>query len=175
MRELTGRGRRGGAGAADAALGAITGGSLSEMEFEIGGRTIRGSDRGASRTLMGILRRGGEGGAELMNQLRSRLTEMGVTGDDATNMINTLSAGVADGERGGLSETAARELMTMTGSNRELARISTEASTRMAEARDPLGVARNTLLTEIRDTLRDRLAAPNSGSGTGGVPTGEAE
>jgi hypothetical protein len=169
-REMTGRGRRGAAGAADAALGAVTGGSLSEMEFNIGGRTISGSDRNASRTLMGILRRGDSSSTELIRQLETRLTGMGVSAGDATSMVTTLAAGAANGRGGGLDERTANELMRMTGSNSDLERVRSEGANRMARERDPLGHARNELLTSMNTTLvaiRDRLPAATSSESTG--------
>lgn len=171
-RDMSGRGRRGAAGAAEAALSAVTGGSLSEMEFEIGGRTISGSDRNAAQQLMRQLRNGGEGGSQVMMQLQRQLQEMGVGRDEASNLVGTLAAGAADGTRGGLSESSITDLVQQSGSSTALETVRREGVERMQRDRDPLGVQRNNLLEQINTGIQNMNNRASEGGQS--LPTGTA-
>lgn len=166
-RDLSGRGRRGGAGAAEAALGAVTGNSLSEMEFEIGGRTIRGSDRNAARRLAGVISGGGRGAHEAMTQLQRQLESRGVSQEEAGQLVNTMATGMMGGRGGRMSEGSIEDLIRQTQGSESLSRIKREGTERMDRSRDPLGFERNQLLRDMGETLnkiRDRLpTSPGTG------------
>lgn len=171
-RALSGRGRRGGAEAAETALGAITGGSLSEMEFTVGGRTIRGSDRNAARRIAGILSGGGRGAEEVMTQLTTHLRGLGMSEEEASGMVGTVTMGFMGGRGGTMSEGAIEDLIRSTGSSETLSRVRREGSERMARERDPLGFERNQILGRMETALtsiRDRLPGATTSE-----PTGEA-
>lgn len=171
-RALSGRGRRGGAEAAETALGAITGGSLSEMEFTVGGRTIRGSDRNAARRIAGILSGGGRGAEEVMTQLTTHLRGLGMSEEEAAGMVGTVTMGFMGGRGGTMSEGAIEDLIRQTGSSETLSRVRREGTERMARERDPLGFERNQILGRMETALtsiRDRLPGATTSE-----PTGEA-
>lgn len=171
-RDLSGRGRRGGAGAAEAAFGAVTGGALSEMEFSVGGRTVRGSDRNAARRLAAALSGGGRDAEAVMSQLRSQMEGMGIGEEEAGNLVNTLAMGMMGGRGGAMSEGSIEDLIRQTGSSESLSRVRREGAERMARERDPLGFERNQILTRMETALtgiRDRLPGATTSE-----PTGEA-
>jgi hypothetical protein len=173
-RDMSGRGRRGAAGAAEAALSAVTGGSLSEMEFNVGGRTISGSDRNAAQQLMRQLREGGEGGSAVMTQLQRQLRERGVGADEAAGLVTSLAAGAADGTRGGLSDASITDLVRQTGSSESLTRVRQEGVERMQRDRDPLGVQRNQLLEQINTGIQNMNNRAAEGGANMSMPTGSA-
>lgn len=176
-RELSGRGRRGARGAADAAFGAATGNSLSEMTFELGGgRTIAGSSRDASARLMSLIRRGGEGAESIQRQLREQLAAQGVSKEEAGILVGTLSSGIQSGRRGGLESGNLEALMEASGNSDALHRIQQQATDRMQQQRDPLGFERNEILRRMDtslNTIRESLGG--RASGNGGTSTGEAQ
>lgn len=153
-RDLSGRGRRGSAGAAEAAFGAATGGALSEMEFSVGGRTISGSDRNAARRLAAILSRGGEDAGTITRQLQAQLEgRLGLSAEEAGNLSTTLSTGLQAGRGGVMNAAAVEDLIRQSGSE-GLSRVRREGAERMARDRDPLGAQRNDLLRSMDQTLR---------------------
>jgi hypothetical protein len=170
-RALSGRGRRGRTQAVETAFGMATGGSLSEMEFDLGGgRSISGGDRNAAGRLAGILRGGGEQAASVRAQLQSQLESNGLSQSGASDLVNTLSSGLQGGGRG---VGNIDQLIRMTGTGETgaaLERIQTQAVERQQRSRDPLGVQRNETLSRMETLLgriRDRLPASSE-------PTGEA-
>lgn len=166
LRDVTGAGRRGRRGADEAALGRLTGGTLSDMSFNItrGGRerTVRGAS-----SIMSLLRGGGADADTIAAQLTEQLGDLGVTG--ASDLVSSFRGAAA----GGFTTEEAADLerrLEESGVGEAVERRRAEETEANQRRSDPLGVQRNDLLTQIRDAIRAN--APPDG---GGEPRGDAE
>jgi hypothetical protein len=160
-RDMSGRGRRGRRGAADSVLGALTGNTLSQMEFEVGGRTISGGRRDASSMIMGMLERGGEDGQSIQEQLTRQLQEQGSR--NAPEIMSRLQEMLSTGERGrgtGLSTKEADELNQMIEQDTGIRERTRERTAARQRQDDPLGDERNTtlrsMLAELQSANQER-------------------
>lgn len=159
-RDLTGRGRRGGAGAAAEMLNSVSGGRASELNLMSGGRRV--SATGA----YGLLRRGGAGADDVINSMTESMRGMGVTNaSELTNELRGLAEGGFTNEEAATWDRRVGEEME-TGSLGRAAARANEESMRRA---NPLDAARNDLLTQIRDGIRGIRGEDGSGQ-----PRGEA-
>jgi hypothetical protein len=150
-RDITGEGRRGRRGAAESALGALTGGTLSDMSFSVmRGRPGHQREQrvtGAS-SIMQLLQRGGADASRIEAQLTEQLRGMGVSG--AEGLVSEFTRDEAH-----RLETRLEESGVGAAAQRQQA-AATEAAQRRS---DPLGVQRNDLLTEIRNHIRTMAGA----------------
>lgn len=156
VRELTGKGRRGRAGQAESALGLISGGSLSELDFSVGGRAL--NKRNQAQVLFEKFKSGGAGADELEKQLASQLSALGLT--DAKDKVKEFKGLVG----GGVTGDEATKMYEKLGSDSDLRRIKEDGVKRMQQMQDPLGVERNSLLTGIKTGI-ERLVEKAGGEG----------
>lgn len=140
--QLTGKGRRGRAAQAESALGLITGGAMSELNFTLGGRAL--NKRNQAQILFEKFSKGGAGADELESQLASQLSELGLT--DAGKKVKEFRGLIG----GGVTAEEATKLYEKLGTDKDLSRIKQEGVQRMQALQDPLGVQRNTLLEGIK-------------------------
>lgn len=153
-RALSGRGRRGRDQAVETAFGMITGGSISQMTFNVGGRELDGSRRDIHRILGRELGRGGAGADQVRTQLQAQLEAQGLSEADATNLVGTLSRGLSGGGRG-ISNIDELIQTSETGTAGAKLRAIRERGLEQAQrAQNPLDTQRNDLLTQIRDSIR---------------------
>jgi hypothetical protein len=153
--QLTGKGRRGRAGQAESALGLISGGSLSELDFTMGKRTL--NKRNQAQVLFQQFQKGGADADELEKQLASQLGGLGLTdaGKKVKEFRNLLGEGVTPEE--------ATKLYTTLSSDKDLTRIKDQGVARMQQAQDPLGVQRNTLLEDIKTGINKLVEQRSDG------------
>lgn len=149
-RDLTGGGRGGMRRAGETAMGMLTGGRFSEMDIGIGTGARRRRIRSASDAFS-ILRRGGEGAADISRGLEAGLSEMGVTNaSDIMARFNRLA-------EGGFTGDEARKFdrfITNEMSSGSLGEASNRANEEALRRANPLDAQRNDLLTQIRDGVR---------------------
>jgi hypothetical protein len=162
LREMTGKGRRGAHGQADSILGLATGGALSEMNFSVGGRSLRAN----STTLMRLLGKDGGPGDDIETQMASQLAELGVS--EAASKVKDLRSRL----KGGVTGDEAKSLYDKFANDPELQRVRREGVERMQQANDPLGVQRNTLLTEIRGGINRLVEKINPDNMSQSTPPG---
>lgn len=183
-------GRRGGRRRAETALGMVTGNAFGEMEFEVGGRIENGQRVGGQRVrgaanIEQILRRGGSRGREVMQQLTQGMMTAGVSEEDAKRISTDYQSMLGTSKEGGRNVVFTQEeqerLRGISASPemqkvRESAQKRQEAATLASQrTQDPLGVERNSILTQIRDGISalksgggdDRI---NGGGNTRGEP-----
>lgn len=177
-RDLRGEGRRRGRGAAETALGEMTGYSVGSMEFEIGGRSVSGQ--------------------RAQSILQSALSGRGISGRARGDVLRQFREQVMDPEGLGLNETQTREMMTILGSSmehrdrrtgaftdedrermasftgrrdiqdamQEAAQRRTAAALSTAQSRDPVGARQIQVLESIETVLRTRLPENPGGGAT---------
>lgn len=141
IRELSGKGRRGVAGAADALLGKATGFAIGEMDLTLGGKHLKGNK---SQVIYREFAKGGKGADELERQLIAQLKGQNV--ENAEQLIKSArwvlkDKKISESEAGGLSD-----LFTF---DKDLQRLQAEGVQRAREKADPLGAIRNDLLGKI--------------------------
>jgi len=168
-RDISGQGRRGSRGANEAAFGLITGNSLSGMEFTTGGKTIKGSGRGASQQLARLLAGGGQGQSDVMAQLQAQMEGRGVGSTDAAEMVGALTAGLGASGGRGVQGAPMDQLIRAGSTNADLQRVRQEGINQVQKDRDPLGFERN----EILKRMEAAMSSINDKTGTGGMSGGE--
>lgn len=159
-RDMAGRGRGGARGARRTVGGLISGNSMSEMEFNVGGRAVRGQ-AGLDALLIG-----GNGAEAREAYVRQMQENLGTSSQNAGKLFDAYQAARAgtDQER----DPTTGRMRTVQFNQRErddLQRLADHGgvsdagatrSQRAAEAANPLQAAANRTLLEIRD----RLPAP---------------
>lgn len=158
-RDVMGGGRRGRAQQAETALGSITGGALSGMEFKIGKRTL--SSRNQARAIFESFRSGDKNADDLEKQLARQLGELGVS--DAAEKVQEFRGMV----KGGIDDKEATAIFKKFEQDSDLQRIRQQGMEKMQRDRDPLGVERNNLLGEIRTGINKLVEAGGGGGGEG--------
>jgi len=165
-RDLQGRGRRRGRGAAETAIGEMTGYGTGDMEFQIHGRTLRGQ---AGRTALqrALEGRAGADGDEILNQFQAQATDpqgMGLSAGRAEEMRMLLQAGNRNRGRDGSFSEKDREAMheftqldDVQNAMRDATRRRSENALSSAAGRDPVG-ARQIQLLESINTGISRMA-----------------
>lgn len=150
VREMTGQGRRGWRGAADAIFGAVSGNMMGELDFTLNGRML--SKRNQSQVLFGAFKRGGKEADSLEQQLISQLSGVEGARDYVGQIRNAIS-------KDGVQSQEAKDLFDKLSKDENIQKIRSEGILRQQQQSDPLGVARNTLLEGI-------LAGVNKMAGT---------
>lgn len=159
-RDLTGRGRRGGVGAATEMLNSVSGGRASELNLMSGGHRV------SATRAYGLLHRGGAGADDVINSMTESMRGMGVTNaSELTNELRGLAEGGFTNEEAATWDRRIGEEME-TGS---LGRAAERANTESMRRANPLDATRNDLLTQIRDGIRGIRGEDGSGQ-----PRGEA-
>lgn len=183
-RDVSGGGRRGARGAAAAALEGLTGGTMSDLSFTIGGgdtgrreRTVRGSD---TSSVMRLLTAGGADSEAIQRQLREHLSGLGIeNADDLVSQFTELAEGGFSADTSGGRSEAERlsELFEESGVTEAVERRETEETLANQRRTDPLGVERNALLTTMEGHLRtiatasgDQTVPPPPTGGAGATP-----
>ncbi len=154
-KDATGKGRRGRAQQAETLFGAFTGGSMSSLDFTVGGRTL--SKRNQAQVLMQEFSRGGKNAQDLEIQLAEQLENMGVA--DASGKVQKFREILA----GGVTGEEARDLYRKLQSDPDLERVRKQGVEKMQRDRDPLGVERNDLLKGILEGVK--ALKPDGGGG----------
>lgn len=156
-RDASGGGRRGRNQQAETVLGSLTGGSMGSMEFSIDGRQV--GRRNQARTIFDQFSKGGKHADELEAQLTTQLSEL--IGGDASGKVKEMRGLIA----GGVSKEEAKAIFDKFEKDPELQRVKREGFEKMQRDRDPLGVQRNDLLSEIRTGINKLVEK----GGDGGV------
>ena len=143
IREFTGKGRRGRAGAADSVMGALTGDTLGSMSFELDGKQL--SSRRASRILYGEFRKGGEVADQLGRQLVSQMQEKGISGAEAH--VKEVMESI---KKNDVSPEEATKLLDKLKGNETINAARTKQMAATQAANNPLDATRNDLLRDIR-------------------------
>jgi hypothetical protein len=168
VRELTGGGRRGRRGQAEALFGGLTGNTLSEMELSVGTRgggrrELRGNN--VAGQLMQIFQHGTEAQREdMITQISGQMRGQGVRG--AEDLVRTVANATSDGR---VTRQEGHEISRMMSSNKDIQRIQRRALERRQRAENVLDAARNDLLR----TMNDNIAAMARRNGEPGVPPPE--
>jgi hypothetical protein len=142
VREMSGGGRRGQAGAADSIFGAATGNMLGEMDLTMGGRAL--NKRNQAQVLFREFKKGGKGADELQEQLVAQLEQSGVK--DASHYINQVRSAIS---KDGVQSEEAKGLFDKLSKDENIQKIRSEGVLRAQTRNDPLGVQRNSLLEGI--------------------------
>lgn len=172
VRDMTGQGRGGRRRADRTALGQLTGGTMSDMTFEIGSGRSRRRVRGSDTSEVMRLLQSDQHGASIQRQLTEHLAGLGIEG--AGGMVREF----ASLAQGGFTDAESLKMRQMTARVEDAARQRQQEETLAAAGRrDPLGAERNTILREIQRGI-DRMAppgedrAPNNTGGAGGGGAG---
>jgi hypothetical protein len=145
--QISGEGRRGRAGQADAVFGRLTGFSLGEMDLELRGHKL---GRNKANVLLQSFQQGGADSEALEKQLRAQLGGMNVEkADEYVKMIKNKA-------QGGFTKEEAGEVYDVLSKDKDLQRVQQEGVQRSiaaAGASDPLGAQRNDILQKILEKL----------------------
>lgn len=141
--QIMGKGRRRGAGGADALFGELTGHTMGDIDLKIGDRTL--DKRRQSRILMEEWRRGGETADKLTEQLATHLKGKGI--EKADEYLAEARAGVMSK---GLDQKEVNDLLDKLNVDRNVSRVANENVAAKQRANDPLGFDRNEILKDIR-------------------------
>lgn len=156
-RALSGRGRRGPAQAAETALGMLTGGTLGQMEVTSGGRRLNATQ------IQAMLRGGNDEQADsIIGQLEAQMGDVSGAGDMLREYRGMLQSG------GGLNEAERDRLIRMTGGSEDLAKRQREGMENRLRQQNPLDAARNDLLTQILNAVKESKPTDGVSGGEGG-------
>ncbi|MGA1355005.1 MAG: hypothetical protein ACO32I_09565 [Candidatus Limnocylindrus sp.] len=174
-RQLSGQGRRGRAGAVDALIGLTTGNTFSGMEFHLGeGRGRRDISASQARRILMAEGQGGRG-AEIVEQMQTQLTQMGMSSEEARTQMMAFRNQVGDigtrrMQQGDLDAAARLGDSAGLSAVRESAQRQSRES---ALARDPVGAEQLRVLQAILDRLPD-AGTRRSEQNAAAQATGEA-
>jgi hypothetical protein len=159
MKQMSGAGRRGRAGAADSIFGAATGNSLGEMDLQLGGRDL--SKRNQAQVLYREFQRGGKGADELEKQVAQKLKAMGV--ENAAENIHTVRTSIESDKK--VTAEEGGKLFDKLAFDEDLQKVQREGVKRAQEKADPLGVQRNDLLGKILSAVNNTTTAVAEAAG----------
>jgi hypothetical protein len=155
-RDISGKGRRGRAGANDLAVNTVTGGMFGQMDI-----TGAGGRRYNANQLIGLMggkdKRYDKERAAAQASLVQGLADAGVADADK---IGTDFAAMA---RSGVGSTESKAMLKRLQGNESLQRASAAATERMQAQRDPIGAKQLTVLEAIRDRLPSGPPVPPPG------------
>lgn len=166
IRELTGGGRRGWKGAADAAFGALSGNTLGSMEFTLNGKRVR---QNAAQVLYREFYRDGKGADSLQEQLIAQLKSSGI--ENAGDYVKELRSAI---KKNGINSEEAGAVIDKLSKDERIKDVQTKALEQVQRANDPLGVHRNELLGKILTAVNKQAGIVEEAAGGppafGGTP-----